>query len=163
MFIQFNLKFWEKNCEGIYTVGSLIWRNRFLQIALKLLNTLLCYFATGNHIEIVRSGYDRFFLVTTGEYSSGTCPLHPMGDIRVMGKHLFIMIVTNTYASGLRQANNSRNKAESKVKVTKKVIKCKKIKCHTFDPMSSSETPMRLYLVVKIVAKYHSTKIVNEL
>ncbi len=36
------------------------------------------------------------------------------------------MIVTNTYASDLRQANKSRNKAESKVKVTKKVIKCKK-------------------------------------
>ena len=31
-----------------------------------------------------------------------------------------IMIVTNIYASGLKKANNSRNRVESKVKVTKK-------------------------------------------
>ena len=70
-----------------------------------------------------------------------------MGDVKVicvMEKYLSLMIVTNMYASGLRQAKNSRNRAESKVKVTKKVIKCKKIKCHNFDPMSSGETPMRL-------------------
>ncbi len=64
--------------------------------------------------------------------------------ISMMGKHLSIMIVTNIYASLLRQANNSRNRAESKMKVTKKVIKCKKIKRHNFDPMSSGETPVRL-------------------
>ncbi len=82
----------------------------------------------------------------------------------MMGKHLSIMIVTKIYASGLRQANNSRNRAESKVKVTKKVIKCKKIKCHNFDPMSSGETPMRLrHLVAEIFDKNHSAKIVNEL
>ena len=40
------------------TVGSLILRNRFLQIALKLLDTLLCNFAACNHIEIVKSGYN---------------------------------------------------------------------------------------------------------
>ncbi len=116
-----------KNMKKGPTVGSLILRNRFLQIAQKLLNTLLCNFAACNHIEIVRSGYNRFF--TSEKYSSGTCPLHPMGNVQVicvMGKHLPIMIVTNIHASGLGQANNSRNRAESKVKVTKKVIKCKK-------------------------------------
>ena len=41
------------------TVGLLILRIHFLQIALKLLNTLLCNFAAGNHIEIVRSGYNQ--------------------------------------------------------------------------------------------------------
>ena len=64
--------------------------------------------------------------------------------ICVMGKHLSMMSVNNIYASGLRQANNLRNRAESKVKVIKKVIKCKKIKCHNFDSMSSGETPVRL-------------------
>ena len=58
-----------------------------------------------------------------------------------MGKHLSIMIVVNIYASWLRQATNSGNRAESKVKVTKKVIKCKKIKCHIFDPMSDDKKP----------------------
>ncbi len=70
-----------------------------------------------------------------------------MGNVQVisaMGKHLSIMIVTNIYVSWLRQANNSRNRAESQVKVTPKVIKCKKIKRHNFDPMSSGETPVRL-------------------
>ena len=88
----------------------------------------------------MRFGYNRFFLITSGKYSSGTGPLHPMGNVQVicmMGKHLSIMIVASIYASGLRQAKNSRNRSESKVKVTKKVIKCKKIKCHNFDPMSS--------------------------
>ncbi len=65
-------------------------------------------------------------------------------DICVMGKHLSTMIVNNIYASGLRQDDNSRNRVESKVKVTKKVIKCKKIKHHNFDPKSSGETPVRL-------------------
>ncbi len=104
-------------------------QNSFLQIALKLLNTLLCNFAACNHIEIVRFEYNKFFMITSGKYSSGTGPLHPMENVQVIsmvGKHLSIMIVTNLYASGLRQANNSRNRAESKVKVTKKVIKCKK-------------------------------------
>ncbi len=64
--------------------------------------------------------------------------------ICVMGKHLSMMSVNNIYASGLRQAKSSRNRAESTVKVTKKVIKCKKIKCHNFDSMSSGETPVRL-------------------
>ncbi len=35
-----------------HTVCSLILLNRFLQIALKLLSTLLCNFAACNHIEI---------------------------------------------------------------------------------------------------------------
>ncbi len=48
------------------------------------------------------------------------------------------------YVCQWAQTNNSRKKAESKVKVTKKVIRCKKIKCHDLDPMSSGETPMRL-------------------
>ena len=59
----------------------------------------------------------------------------------VMGKHLSIMIEANIYANWLRQANNLRNGADSKVKVTTKVIKCKKIKCHNFDFMSSGEPP----------------------
>ena len=147
-------------------VGSLI-RNRFLQIALKLLSTLLCNFATHNHIEIVRFWYNQFFSITFWKYSSGTCPLHPMGNVEVscvMEKHLSIMIVANIYANWLKQANNSRNGAESKVKVTKKVIKCQKIKCHNFDFMSSGETPARLWhLVVKILAKNYSAKIVNKL
>ncbi len=120
--------------ETLTTVGSLILRNRFLQIALKLLNALLCNFAACNHIEIVRFGYNQFFLYTPGKYSSGSGPLHPMGNVQVIcmvGKHLSIMIVLNDYAIGLRQATNSRNRVESKVKVTKKV-------------MSSGETPMRL-------------------
>ena len=90
-----------------------------------------------------------------------------MGNVQVIyviGKHLSIMIVTNIYATGLRQVKNSRNSVELKVKVTKKVIKCKKIKCHNFDPMSTGETPMRLrHLVAEIFAKNHSAKIVNEL
>ncbi len=89
-----------------------------------------------------------------------------MGNVQVicmMGKHLSITIVTNIYASGLRQAINSRNRAESKLKVTKKVIKYKKIKCHNCDPMSNDETPMRLrHLVAEIFAKTHSAKIGNE-
>ena len=65
---------------------------------------------------------------------------------------------------GLDKLTISRNRAESKVKVTKKVIKGKEIKCHNFDPMSSGEIPMRLrHLVVEIFAKNHSAKIVNEL
>ena len=64
--------------------------------------------------------------------------------ICVMGKHSSLMILTNICASGLRQANSSRNRTDSKVKVTKQVIKCKNIKCHNFDPMSSGETPVRL-------------------
>ena len=76
----------------------------------------------------------------------------------MMGNHLSIMIVTIIYASGLREANNSRNRAGSKVKVTKKVTKSKKNKCHNVDPMSSGETPMRQCLVVKIFAKNHSAK-----
>ena len=140
---------WEmiEDTYNAHTVRSLILRNCFLQITLKPPNILLCNFATGDHIEIVRSGYDQFFLITCGKYSSGTCPLHPMGNVQVscvMGKHLSIMFVTNICASGLRQANNSRMRTELKLKVTKMVIKCKKIKCHDFDPMSSGETSMSL-------------------
>ena len=151
----------------LFTVRSLILRNYFLPIALKLLNALLCNFAECNHIEIVRFGYNQYFLITSGKYSSGRGPLHPMGNVQVicvMEKHLPIMIVTNIYASWLRQASNSRNSAESKVTVTKKVIKCKKIKCHNLDPMSSDEIPTRLrHLVAEIFAKNHFAKIVNEL
>ncbi len=105
------------NPQYIVTVGSLILRNRFLQIALKLLNTLLCNFTVGNHLAIVSYGYNQIFLITSGKYSSGTCPLQPMGIVQIscmMRMHLSIMIVTNIYASGLKQANNSRNRAESR-------------------------------------------------
>ena len=115
----------------------------------------------------MRFGYNQFFLIISGKYSSGRGPLHQMGNVQficVMGKHLSIMIVTNIYASGVRQANNSRNRSESRVKVTKKVIKRKQNKCHNFDPMSSGETPLRLWhLVAEIFVENHSAKIVNEL
>ncbi len=133
-------------------------------ICYRLLNTLLCNFAACNHIEIVRFGYNRFFLITSGKYSSGTSPLHPMGNVQVicmMGKHLSIMIVANIYASGFRQANNSRNRADSKVKVTKKVIKCKKIKCLNFDSMYRGEIPMRLWHLIPHSFRKYSERTVR--
>ena len=57
--------------QGAATVRSLILRNRFLQIALKLLNTLLSNFAAFNHIEIVRFGYNHNF----DSMSSGEIPM----------------------------------------------------------------------------------------
>ena len=138
------------SCVPTSTVGSLILRNRFLQIALKLLNTLLCNFAACNHTEIVRFVYNRFFLITLdlGKYSSGRGPLYPIGNVQViyvMRKHLSIMIVTKIYASGLRQTNNSRNRAESKVKVTKKVIKCKKLNVTILNSMPHTNFNHRLF------------------
>ncbi len=42
--------------------------------------------------------YNQFFLIKSGKYSSGTCQFHQMRNAQVccvMGKHLFIIILTN--------------------------------------------------------------------
>ncbi len=43
---------------------------------------------------------------------------------------LFVMVVVNISSNWPREAHISRINVESQVKVTIKVIKCKKIKCH---------------------------------
>ena len=142
------------------TVHSLILWNGFWQISLKLLSTVLCNFALNIYMEIVRFGCNKFFLITSGRYSSGTCPLHPMQNVQgsnSMGMQLFIIIVASIHANWSKQAVISREGTKSKVKVTKKVIKCKNIKCHNFDSKFNRENPMWLrHPVTKIFVKNHS-------
>ena len=65
---------------------------------------------------------------------------------------------------GPRKPYNSKKFAKSKVKVTEKVIKCKKIKCHNFDSKVNGKNPMWLrHTLTKIFAKNHSVKLVNAL
>ncbi len=45
---------------------------------------------------------------------------------------LFVMVVVNIYSNWLRKTKILRSNVESQAKVTRKVIKCKKIKCHNF-------------------------------
>ncbi len=69
---------------------------------------------------------------------------------------LFVMIVINIYANWSRKANISRIRTASNVKVTKKVIKCKKTKCHNFYSKTKGENPLWLrHLVVKIFPQNH--------
>ncbi len=39
---------------------------------------MLCNSALNIYMEIVRFQCNKFFLITSGRYSSGTCPLHPI-------------------------------------------------------------------------------------
>ena len=53
---------------------------------------------------------------------------------------------------------------ESQVKVTRKVIRCKKIKRHNFDSKINGETPMWLrHLVAKIFPENLCISLVNRL
>ena len=60
------------------TVCSIILWNGLLHLALKLLDKQYYNFAYHHSMEIVRFRYNRVFSITSGKYSSGTCPLNPM-------------------------------------------------------------------------------------
>ncbi len=77
---------------------------------------------------------------------------------------LFVMVVVNTYSNEPRKAKILRSNVESQVKVTRKVIKCKKIKCHNFNSKTNGETPIRLqYPVTKIFPENLCISLVNRL
>ncbi len=60
------------------------------------LKILQCSFKAGNLVKIVMFGYNEFFFITSGKYSSGSCPSYPLGNVQVscvMKKHLSIMNV----------------------------------------------------------------------
>ena len=75
---------------------------------------------------IVRIEYTKFFLFSSGWYSSGTGPLYPMQNIQtsnLMRILLLVMIVVNIHANGPR-----------------KVV----IKCHNFNSKTNGKNPMWL-------------------
>ncbi len=59
-----------------------------------------------------------------------------------MGMQLFIIIVASMHANWSKTAVISKGGAKSMLKVIKKVIKYKNIKCHNFDFKFSGENPM---------------------
>ena len=129
------------------TVSSLMICNGFLQISLKLLNPLLYNFTGAIAMGILRFGQNLFFLFSSGLYSSGTCPWYSMQNIQasnLMRMVYFVMIVVNMNAKWFGKAQIFSRSAESQVKVTGKVIRCKKIKRHNFDSMIDGENPMQL-------------------
>ena len=96
-------------------------------------------------MEIVRFGCNCFLLIPSGRYSSETRPLHPIQNVQdsnFIGIQPFIIIVASIEANWSNQAVISRKGRKAKVKVTQKVIKCNKIKCHNFDSKFSGENPM---------------------
>ena len=77
---------------------------------------------------------------------------------------LFGMVVVNIYSNWPRKAKILRSNVESAVKVTRKVIKCNKIKCHNFNSETNNETPMRLLQpVAKIFLENLCISFVNRL
>ena len=73
---------------------------------------------------------------------------------------LFVMVVVNVYSNWPRKAKILRSNVESQVKVTRKVIGCRKTKCHNFK--TNGETPMRLqHLAAKIFPENLCISLVN--
>ncbi len=107
------------------------------------------------------------FFFSFGWYSSGTCPLDLMQNTlasNLMSMLLFVMVVANIYSNWPRKAKIVRSNVESQVKVTRKVIKCKQIKCHNFNSKTNGETPMRLqHPVAKIFPENLCISLVNRL
>ena len=127
------------------TVRPLILWNGFRQISLKLLSIVSCNFALNIYMEIVIFGCNKSFLITSGRYSSGTCLLYHMQNVQgsnSMGMQPFIIIVASIQANWSKQAVKSRKGTKSKIKVIKKVIKCKNLKYNNFDSKFNRENPM---------------------
>ena len=149
------------------TVSSITICNGFLQISLKLLNLLFYNFAGAVVMEILRFGQNQFFLFSSGWCSSGTCPWYPMQNIQasnLMRMLHFVMIVVNMYANWSRKAQILRRSVESQVKVTRKVMRCKKIKHHNFDSKINGEIPTQLpHLAAKKFPENLCISLVNRL
>ena len=127
-----------------FIVSSLMICNGFLKISLNLLNLLFYDFAGAIYMGILRFGPNQFFLFSSGWYSSGLCPWYPKQIIQasnLMRMVHFVMIAVNMYANWSRKAQIIRRSVESQVKVTRRVIRCKKINVTILILRSMAKTP----------------------
>ncbi len=89
--------------------------------------------------------------------------MHNIQASNLMTMLIFVMVVVNIYSNRPRKAKALRSNVESQVKVTRKVIKCKKIKCHNFNSKTNGETLMRLqHPVAKIFPETLCISLVNK-
>ncbi len=77
---------------------------------------------------------------------------------------IFVMIVVKIHAYWSRKAHVSWPSEESQVKVTRKVIRCKKVECQVFQSKTNGENLMWLpHLVAKIFRENHCISLINRL